>query len=439
MPVYGPHYWKADESTVGRRLKAARQRRMLKLRDLAALTGMSTAVLSQLENDRRVLDVTQALALAEALTVTLNELLGADDTLPFQIVKDAQLLAQKPQEVRLSSATGAGGLHPNRFHPLADLFAGRHAEPVHGFVSPASSSEPPTFCSHHEQEFLLVLRGAIAFSLKTPDGLERYELGPGDSIYFWSNLPHAVQSATAQNAETLQVFASPPGSLQSPLSWLISARADLEVEPRDRLKAIGRRIRQRRIAANETIRNLSAAIGVTPRRLELAEAGRRPLPIAAVMKFAQLAGYPLREFIGEPTARPPYTFVQRAADVKGIAPRPRRNATSPDNLFRPLARGFPSPLLVPYFIQVPTSDVVAAPHGHHGEEFIYVLSGQLELSIGPANDVRRETLGPGDSCYFDATVPHVAKGRPLNPYDQMSAEVLDLFWCPLGEDYLFDV
>ncbi len=436
MPVYG---WKSDDITVGRRLKAARQRRMLTLRDVAALTHMSTAVLSQLENDRRSLDIAQALTLAEALDVTLNELLGVDQALPCQIVKDADLRVQKPREVRLSSATDdAGRPHPNRFLPLADRFAGRHAEPVHGFIPATAMADPPTFCSHHEQEFLLVLRGFVEFSIKTPDGLERHELGSGDSVYFWSNLPHALRSATVHGAETLQVFASAPGSRQSPLAWLTSARADLEVGPSDRLKAIGRRMRQCRVAADESVRNLAAEIGATPRRLELAEAGHRPLAISAMMKFARLAGYPLGEFTGESTARRPYTFVQRAADVKRIVPRPRRDATSPGNLFRPLAHGFPSPLLVPYFIQVPTSDVVAAPHGHHGEEFIYVLSGQVELSIGHGNDVRQEILGPGDSCYFDTTVPHVAKGRPLNPYDHMSAEVLDLFWCPFGEDYLFD-
>lgn len=435
MPVYG---WTDDGTTAGRQLKAARQRRTMTLRRLAALTGMSTAVLSQLENDRRSLDVAQALSLAEALHVTLNELLGADRTLPCQIVKDSDLRAQEPCEVRLSSATDVGRVHPNRFFPLADRFAGRHAEPVHGFIPTMPAAERPTFCSHHEQEFLLVLRGAVEFSLKTPEGLERHELCSGDSVYFWSNLPHAARSATAHGAETLQAFASAPGSLQSPLAWLTSARADLEIEPSERLKAIGRRMRQRRVAASESIRTLAAAIGTTPRRLELAEAGRRPLAIAAMMKFARLAGYPLSEFTGEATVRPPYAFVQRAADVKTIAPKPRRDATSPGNLFRPLAGGFPSPLLVPYFIQVPTSDVVAAPHGHHGEEFIYVLSGQVELNIGRGNDVRQEILRPGDSCYFDATVPHVAKGRPLNPYDRMSAEVIDLFWCPFGEDYLFD-
>ena len=39
---------------------------------------------------------------------------------------------------------------------------------------------------------------------------------------------------------------------------------------------------------------------------------------------------------------------------------------------------------------------------HEGEEFIYVLSGNLALEYGSINDV----LHPGDSVYYDSIVPH---------------------------------
>jgi hypothetical protein len=34
-------------------------------------------------------------------------------------------------------------------------------------------------------------------------------------------------------------------------------------------------------------------------------------------------------------------------------------------------------------------------------------------------------------------VPHFVRGVTRSPYSQISAEVLDVFWCPLGETYLF--
>ena len=39
---------------------------------------------------------------------------------------------------------------------------------------------------------------------------------------------------------------------------------------------------------------------------------------------------------------------------------------------------------------------------HKGEEFIYVLEGQLEFSY----ENETYALGPGDSLYFDASLPH---------------------------------
>ncbi len=39
---------------------------------------------------------------------------------------------------------------------------------------------------------------------------------------------------------------------------------------------------------------------------------------------------------------------------------------------------------------------------HEGEEFIYVLTGKIQISYGP--DVY--ILSPGDSIYYDSTTPH---------------------------------
>ncbi len=39
---------------------------------------------------------------------------------------------------------------------------------------------------------------------------------------------------------------------------------------------------------------------------------------------------------------------------------------------------------------------------HEGEEFIYVLEGEMEVILGNHTDV----LYPGDSIYYDSTIPH---------------------------------
>jgi mannose-6-phosphate isomerase-like protein (cupin superfamily) len=39
---------------------------------------------------------------------------------------------------------------------------------------------------------------------------------------------------------------------------------------------------------------------------------------------------------------------------------------------------------------------------HDGEEFIFVLEGEMEVTLGEHSDI----LSPGDSIYYDSTIPH---------------------------------
>jgi len=39
---------------------------------------------------------------------------------------------------------------------------------------------------------------------------------------------------------------------------------------------------------------------------------------------------------------------------------------------------------------------------HEGEEFIFVLEGEMEVILGNHTDI----LFPGDSIYYDSTIPH---------------------------------
>jgi quercetin dioxygenase-like cupin family protein len=48
---------------------------------------------------------------------------------------------------------------------------------------------------------------------------------------------------------------------------------------------------------------------------------------------------------------------------------------------------------------------------HEGEEFIYVLSGNLALEYGSENSV----LHQGDSVYYDSIVPHRVISADAHP------------------------
>ena len=48
---------------------------------------------------------------------------------------------------------------------------------------------------------------------------------------------------------------------------------------------------------------------------------------------------------------------------------------------------------------------------HAGEEFMFILAGKVELSLSINDRIRTWILTPGDSAYFDSSIPHC--GRSL--------------------------
>ena len=56
----------------------------------------------------------------------------------------------------------------------------------------------------------------------------------------------------------------------------------------------------------------------------------------------------------------------------------------------------------PFIVNVEYTVPDAKPSNHEGEEFLYVLNGDVELAYGQ----EKYMLHPGDSIYFDSIVPH---------------------------------
>ncbi|MDR0443597.1 MAG: cupin domain-containing protein [Treponema sp.] len=74
------------------------------------------------------------------------------------------------------------------------------------------------------------------------------------------------------------------------------------------------------------------------------------------------------------------------------------------------------------FIVTIESNAQQEKSAHEGEEFIYVLEGDLSLEYGKD----RETLKQGDSVYYDSIVPH----RVLSATDS-SVKILAVIYTPV--------
>ncbi|MBW2245507.1 MAG: cupin domain-containing protein [Deltaproteobacteria bacterium] len=74
--------------------------------------------------------------------------------------------------------------------------------------------------------------------------------------------------------------------------------------------------------------------------------------------------------------------------------------------YQALSHGLTEKLMAPFLVEVPPGqERPLEPSSHEGEEFMFVLAGQLEVEVG--GDVHQ--LGPGDAIYYDSRLPHTLR------------------------------
>jgi transcriptional regulator with XRE-family HTH domain len=192
---------------MGDRLRAARRRQHLSLRDLAGRLGLSPSLISQVETGRARPSVSTLYAIASELEVSLDELLfndagraarsgesaGAD-------MPDPQVVPIEPPADRPAVPTFTEPVQRADDRKVIRLASGvvwerLTTESVPGIdflyvtyeVGGASSPEHE-FQRHGGHEWGYVLSGTLGVTI----GFEDHVLGPGDSISIDSTVPHRL-------------------------------------------------------------------------------------------------------------------------------------------------------------------------------------------------------------------------------------------------------
>jgi transcriptional regulator with XRE-family HTH domain len=184
-----------EEIRVGEKVKTLREQKGLSLKDLADLTGFSTALLSQMENHLVSPSLGTLIKLAKALGVKVGDFLGETEGEPFAIVR-------KDERKTVSRFASKEGVKYGYFYEaLGFEKKNRHMEPFIVTLEPATVKTSKTSV-HDGEEFIFVLEGAMEVIL----GNHTDVLYPGDSIYYDSNIPHRVQCHRDQVTRILAVL-----------------------------------------------------------------------------------------------------------------------------------------------------------------------------------------------------------------------------------------
>ncbi len=184
------------ESKVGKRIKSFREKQGISLDEFAERTGLSTEFLNAVEEQDKYPSLGPLLKIARALGVRLGTFL--DD----QVSKDPLIVRLDQREEELTMHTDRNREASMRYFSLGKGKSDRQMEPFFIEIMPEEGEHKLT--SHEGEEFIIVVSG----KLEVVYGREKSVLGPGDSVYFNSVVPHSV-AATDGKAEIYAVLYFP--------------------------------------------------------------------------------------------------------------------------------------------------------------------------------------------------------------------------------------
>lgn len=162
---------------------------------------------------------------------------------------------------------------------------------------------------------------------------------------------------------------------------------------------LGRRMREMRHQRTYTLAELGERTELSKSLLSKIETGQVSPPIATLSKIASALEVPIGFFFEE-EARQEHAVLVRADERQAVAESPH----GPEYSYEHLASGGAMPRLMEPFIITLEAGTQRRVNlfDHPGEEFIYVLEGEMAFLFGSTSYHMRV----GDSLYFDARVPH---------------------------------
>ena len=186
---------------------------------------------------------------------------------------------------------------------------------------------------------------------------------------------------------------------------------------------VGSKIKGLRESKNLSIEEIAESTGLSVEQINSIENDQNLPSLGPLIKIARALGVRLGTFMDDNDSLGP--VVTRAAD------REKDNSISFSNgatdarkhmEYHPLAQQKAGRHMEPFIIDInPTDSLDYKLSAHEGEEFIYVMEGEIELVYGKD----KYALKQGDSIYYDSIVKHHLHGA-----EGKSAKILALIYIP---------
>ena len=191
----------------------------------------------------------------------------------------------------------------------------------------------------------------------------------------------------------------------------------------DNNNVVGAKIRSFRQTKNLSIEEIAERSGLSVEQIASIENDSNLPSLGPLIKVARALGVRLGTFLDDNDELGP--AVCRAADrerdhsisFSNDASDARRNMD-----YHSLAKQKAGRHMEPFIIDIhPTEERTFKLSAHEGEEFIYVMEGEVEIAYGRESYV----LGAGDSIFYDSIVEHHVHGS-----NGQAAKILAVVYIP---------
>jgi transcriptional regulator with XRE-family HTH domain len=173
---------------------------------------------------------------------------------------------------------------------------------------------------------------------------------------------------------------------------------------------IGERIRGLRIAKGLSIADVSQQSGITESTIYSIEGHMISPPLGNLVSLAKVFEVSVGDFFGD-SGDSPYCIV-RSGDRKTVSRFNSTNEKSCGYSYEALGQQKKNRHMEPFLVTLtPTESSQIESNQHIGEEILFVLEGRVDVRLLD----RTETLNPGDSIYYDSTMPHVVSCHGKEP------------------------
>jgi quercetin dioxygenase-like cupin family protein/ribosome-binding protein aMBF1 (putative translation factor) len=170
----------------------------------------------------------------------------------------------------------------------------------------------------------------------------------------------------------------------------------------------GQKIRSTREQRGFTLEELSAKTGIEADVLAQLEVGETYLPLGQLIKLSKALSLKMADVISGGKEKP-FTIV-RADQRKSFTRFGKARQAKHGYEYESLAPDKKNRTMEPFIVTLHPA-AADEPSSHDGQEFIFVLEGEMEVFVEDSSDV----LKPGDAIYYDSSTMHLVKAHGDKP------------------------